>query len=374
MNQNRIIANTIIEFVNSFLDEKHNINISKYENSYNLLVNELPRIIKEKTNLNDTSYSIKGSIGQGRRSEIPWLAIFNTDITKKATEGFYLVYLFKADFSGFYLSLNQGFMYFKNKNTSKALENIKKVSDNFKKICNVEKEMFADIDLLLQKKLARGYKAGHILGKYYNINSIPDDNILVNDLLLMTNIYENMINQIGGRNYYYEYIDSVVECGAGILFNDNDLENGVDDVLSQNLIFNDESDHTPKTKSNLVTIGGSLKYPRNPNIAARAITQSNYLCENDNKHKSFTRKTNGKSYTEAHHLIPLCYYDDFDYSLDHESNICSLCSDCHNCLHHGIDSEKEIILKKLFDARKDQLEKCGIKITYNKLKKYYGIT
>lgn len=39
--------NGIIDFIYSFQAEKHNQNISKTENSYNLLVNKLPRIIKK---------------------------------------------------------------------------------------------------------------------------------------------------------------------------------------------------------------------------------------------------------------------------------------------------------------------------------------
>lgn len=38
--------------------------------------------------------------------------------------------------------------------------------------------------------------------------------------------------------------------------------------------------------------------------ALNAIVEANYLCEADNNHLSFIRKTNGKNYTEAHHLIP----------------------------------------------------------------------
>ena len=55
-----------------------------------------------------SKYKIQGSIGQGNPAEIPWICVFDLDITKSAQDGFYIVYLFTSDMSGVYLSLNQG--------------------------------------------------------------------------------------------------------------------------------------------------------------------------------------------------------------------------------------------------------------------------
>lgn len=204
------------------------------------------------------------------------VAIFNTEITRKETESFYIVYLFTPDFSRLYLSLNQGYINFEKKYKSQTLDSLKIVAKHFRELCNNENFSFEDIDLSSNSKLAKGYEAAHILGKYYDINYVPKedlwvDDLFIDDLRLMIDIYENIINKIGGKEYYYEYIDSVVDCGAGIVFEDNDLENGVDDVLTQNPNSNDEIDNNPKAKSKTVTIAGSLKYPRDPEVAARAI-------------------------------------------------------------------------------------------------------
>ncbi len=40
---------------------------------------------------------------------VPWVAILDPDQTKTAQEGIYIVYLYSADLSRLYLSLNQGF-------------------------------------------------------------------------------------------------------------------------------------------------------------------------------------------------------------------------------------------------------------------------
>ena len=59
--------------------------------------------------------------------------------------------------------------------------------------------------------------------------------------------------------------------------------------------------------------------------------------------------------------------------MDVEENICSLCSVCHDCVHYGTDEEKKKILKKLYNMRKELLEKVGLKISFDELKNYYFI-
>ena len=114
--------------------------------------------------------------------------------------------------------------------------------------------------------------------------------------------------------------------------------------------------------------------------AVAALEEADYKCEFDNNHKSFIRKnTEDKWYTETHHLIPLGKYSHFEikdrpgkyYELDTEENIVSLCSHCHNLLHYGRLEDKEPILKKLYEERKDLLEKKHLKISFQKLKKFY---
>lgn len=112
-------------------------------------------------------------------------------------------------------------------------------------------------------------------------------------------------------------------------------------------------------------------YLRDPQIAANALAFADYKCEYDNSHESFTKKSNGHRYTEAHHLIPMSYQDRFEVTLDKEANIVSLCSDCHNWIHYGEDAKK--LLEKLFDDRRERLEKIGISITGEEFLKMYDL-
>lgn len=109
---------------------------------------------------------------------------------------------------------------------------------------------------------------------------------------------------------------------------------------------------------------------RNTKIAIEALKGAGFKCEVDPNHQTFLRK-NGTPYTEPHHLIPISKYKDFPYSLDVQSNIVSLCSNCHNLLHYGRMEEKQVILLKLHNNRKKELAKQGIELDLNSLKKYY---
>ena len=67
----------------------------------------------------------------------------------------------------------------------------------------------------------------------------------------------------------------------------------------------------------------------------------------------------------------MAFQDRFDVSLDVEENIVSLCSNCHNQIHYGKDADK--LLKKLFESRKKDLEKVGIKVAFEELLKMYHL-
>lgn len=131
-----------------------------------------------------------------------------------------------------------------------------------------------------------------------------------------------------------------------------------------------EYENSPKPpKAGIDTI--SHKYPRSRAVAQRALAKAKYLCECDAKHPTFKRKNCTKNYTEPHHLIPLCAADDFsEIDLDREQNVVSLCSNCHKWLHYG--DEIDIILRPLYERRKEFLRAIGADITYEQLKSYYN--
>lgn len=126
----------------------------------------------------------------------------------------------------------------------------------------------------------------------------------------------------------------------------------------------------PKIKQMPVYIDGHKTYPRDRQTAIHALTHAEYCCEINVKHPTFIRRNSDKNYTEPHHLVPMSCSDQFDVSLDVEENIVSLCSNCHNEIHYGKNAD--ILIKKLYWERKEDLEKAGIYISIEKLLNEYG--
>lgn len=129
--------------------------------------------------------------------------------------------------------------------------------------------------------------------------------------------------------------------------------------------------YTPEPeKRGLPIVRNNIKiYPRDKKRATNALAYADFVCEIDDRHPTFIRKSSSKNYVEPHHLIPMKYSEKYDNSLDVEANIVSLCSNCHNEIHYGRDYET--LLKKLYNARKDSLYKAGINVTFEELKEMY---
>lgn len=113
------------------------------------------------------------------------------------------------------------------------------------------------------------------------------------------------------------------------------------------------------------------KKARSRRIAENALILADFKCEIDEEHFTFIRKKQNVPYTEAHHLVPLAYSDQFRYSLDVEENIVSLCSSCHKRIHYGKDAKE--LIRRLFSNRKELLEEAGIIISEEELFNMYGI-
>lgn len=138
-----------------------------------------------------------------------------------------------------------------------------------------------------------------------------------------------------------------------------------------------EYNPVPEEKAPEKESKGRMVPDRNRKKAENALIRAGFKCEVGD-HKTFLRKKNKLPYTEPHHLIPLQYDSQFEYSLDVEANIVSLCSHCHNMIHYGADIEQT--LRQLWEQRKDELElagltqmKSGVKLSVEILLSFYGI-
>ena len=127
----------------------------------------------------------------------------------------------------------------------------------------------------------------------------------------------------------------------------------------------------PEPKRNPIKVSGRNVYPRSTKVRDKALENANYMCEIDPNHSTFKvqRKYGLVSYTEAHHLIPMSVQEKFKYNIDVVENVVSLCPICHRNIHIG--KQKNVIIKKLYELKKDSLKEKGIDISLEELKKYY---
>ena len=127
----------------------------------------------------------------------------------------------------------------------------------------------------------------------------------------------------------------------------------------------------PAPRATIIVNGSHPAYPRDRKIALNALAIARHTCECDPNHQSFIRRRSDCRYMEPHHLVPMAFQDSFNYSLDREQNIVSLCSNCHNEIHYGRDAAK--LLRSLYEQRKEALSAIGIKITFHDLMTMYGL-
>lgn len=372
------------------LDHYHEARSESFKNHKigNHVRNVIKNMIAEEAELAENRFSIVGSVGQGQWAEIPWLSIFIRDITNTATKGYYIVYLFKADMSGVYISLNQGWTYFKNKyGTKVGREKIKSTADIIRRELNTAPANMTatEINLGGRGDLAQGYENGHIYGRLYTVNNLPSSKEIISDLKELLTSYREIEYMMGKRSIdqFNDYL--LLSDDGHYLEEEQEEEEDFQDSV-QSALDKKEKEAKRNSKEELETKdiplpkpdpvfdkSGKERWPRDAQVAAKALRLSEYKCAYDESHTSFTSKVTGKRYLEMHHLVPMKYQREFDVSLDREAQLLALCPTCHRQTHHGTDEEKENMLRKLFYDRREKLEAIGIEIGFKELRKMYGI-
>lgn len=171
---------------------------------YNLVCRELPHLIK--TELDHDCYDVVGSIGRGNRTDYPWISILNTRVTTTTQKGIYMVFLFKKDMSGFYLSLNQGITFFDNQYKNKKYNKASLVANYFQQEITDTSFSTEQIDLGGKKgDLGYGYCKTNIISKFYQKGNYTDEMIIA-DLSELSGIYDVIVSHMGTDSY-----DTVIE-------------------------------------------------------------------------------------------------------------------------------------------------------------------
>lgn len=226
---------------------------------------------------------------------------------------------------------------------------------------------FGNFNSVNPTKTGSGFKGGDkkckpIWDACINPDNTPKESFIVE--------FMNFVQKYGKNNEIYspfikKYKQYQLNNGKAI---DND---DIEELVTTLDLTSGEQFDAPSYKAEAkpaMVEASSRRYARDSHKAKKAIFNAHFKCDIDNDHNSFITKS-GNSYMEAHHLIPMGAQDNFDVSLDVDANIVSLCPNCHRKLHHGASIDNDLL--KLFNQRKEKLEKSGIKISFDDLKKYY---
>jgi len=310
--------------------------------------------------INDNYYFVKGRAKQGKWAHVPWIGIHNKNINSEAQRGVYIAILFNVLGDGFSFSLQHGSEFFTNyksltSRVNKCKKNIEAADHSFKKqflkrlIPKSRTYIFNNYKAVRYNSGSRPYKytLANIIGKEYTIDWLPSSSDLKRDLLYMLKIYSDWITlsvPIDDDESYQNYKNLKIELVE---------------------IWEHEKKQAPKKLK-----PGTYAPIRSQKAGSKALQNANYLCEFNNKHKTFFA-SNNIQYMEKHHLIPMKYYLDYKIDVDEPYNIYSLCPNCRKMIQNSKKKERYQMVEHMYNLREDIfLDIYGA--TLEKVKRYYS--
>jgi 5-methylcytosine-specific restriction enzyme A len=357
VNKNDEIQHLLDTTLKNYLTEKATYKTaSKKVPSRSIVQDQLPRLFKNQPGI-PNDYFVKGSIGEGNMTEHPWICFLDPDVSQKSVRiGFYVSLLTKKDMQGFYLSLNQGWTQYKEKyGTKLGKEEILKNSVKARKLLRSAPDFDTEVlDLAATGELGKGYERGNIYSKYYDVKNLPSDKELLDNIIILIGVHRELKGIVG---------NNILNIGL-----QSSESNFQKEVQESKTISMPEG---PIKKPNKSQKTNSSTYARDPEIGKIRLQNSNYKCELDSTHLTFTSKSTSKPFLEVHHLVPMEMQDNYEYSLDVPENIIALCPNCHRKIHHSTEIEKQPLLDKLYKERANGLKARGIKLTLAELNTIY---
>ncbi|MEE5988231.1 HNH endonuclease [Ligilactobacillus equi] len=116
----------------------------------------------------------------------------------------------------------------------------------------------------------------------------------------------------------------------------------------------------------------TIEYPRSQRELMAAKHKADWKCSYDKKHITFISEKEHKSYVEGHHLIPMQYQAQFEYTIDFADNIVPLCPNCHRRIHYSIKQDRNKMIEQFYFNRIDDIRVHGIDISIDQLEKWYA--
>jgi 5-methylcytosine-specific restriction protein A len=251
-----------------------------------------------------SNYLVRGSVGKGRWAETPWVAVFDPMVTVSALRGFYVVYLFRKDGSGAYLSLNQGTTAVRDEAKGQYLQVLRDRARTYMGLLpptRLAGLLAGPIDLGGGRPpLTPGYEAGNIVARLYSPTDIPGQEAFASDLARMLDLYALLVSAK----------DAVEDEG--------ELDEG----------------EPPSSQKEARRLRWHLRAEgRNSQAAKKAKRLHGYRCQVCDFDYVAKYGELGSQYVEAHHLVPFSGLDERPKDLDPKKDFAVLCANCHRMVH-----------------------------------------
>lgn len=143
---------------------------------------------------------VEGRDGTGLKTEVPWVRVFGREQSPSATTGWYVVYLFSASGRHVYLSLNQGTTIwtggdFKARRPEDLRARVGWALPFLAEQMATRQDLLPTIQLDARTPLGRGYGPGNVVAIAYERDNIPEQDVLLADLLFMTGLLSILYTQ-----------------------------------------------------------------------------------------------------------------------------------------------------------------------------------
>ncbi|HEX4302348.1 MAG TPA: DUF3578 domain-containing protein [Rhizomicrobium sp.] len=285
----------------------------------NFIRDDAADAVRKLIDLNEQRFICKGSAGAGRFAAVPWIAIFDSLVTRTATQGYYVVYLFSST-GDFYLSLNQGATAVRREFGKKAQTILQDRASLVRARLPEFSETLSckEITLSSHGDLPEHYEYGHSIGCKYQIDALPGENQMVSDLLAALSAYQILT-----------------------------FRGGLDPSMEATSEFNDERERAGSLVE-IRTYKLHRTIERNPRVADQVKFYLGTSCQVCSLNFSEKYGELGEGYIEAHHLRPLSTLEEgVAVHLDPARDFAVLCSNCHRMAHRLDDPSDIVYLRTL---------------------------
>lgn len=185
-----------------------------------LLRRTIPSELRALPFLNEETYKIQGSIGQGKWADVPWFSILDKRITSTTQSGEYVVYLFAEDMSAVYLSFAQGVTITpQEKGSDDKYTYLRNKTQEIRKLIPLTNMNKDENIQLLGHGRGKDYQASTVAYIKYERGKVPSDETLIQDLQNVVEDYriyveEHVLNETASTlevESVTEHIGSVPE-------------------------------------------------------------------------------------------------------------------------------------------------------------------